>query len=343
MVAPLVSILMPTLNSERTIEMALSAIRRQTLGRDAGRDSIEILIADGGSTDATRAIAKAHGAIILENEKVLPEYGLNVAMTAARGSYGLMLGSDEILQNEDSLAIKVRLLRENPHVHNVMFGGFRVPDDFPPISHYWIRFGDPFSHFMHRIDMGDMWRELFDRFELVRDEPDYRVFRLGSADVMPVCDDGHFFCLDYLRTVADQSDISIIPRLINVMTKEHRQVAVVKNDFMVHHSTADYETAKKKIEWKIVGNIHHVDSGSIGYASREELQPRGFKWKKYLFIPYALSIAAPAIDAARLAARYRNPGMLYHLPLAVGAGLSIVKHSALRALGVKVEHKAYGK
>ena len=35
--------------------------------------------------------------------------------------------------------------------------------------------------------------------------------------------------------------------------------------------------------------------------------------------------------------------MLYHLPLAVGTGLSILKHSALKALGVKVKHGVYGK
>lgn len=339
MTRPLVSILMPTLNSERTIEMSLSAIRRQTLGRDA----VEILVADGGSKDRTRAIAASHGAIILENPRVLPEYGLNVAMTAARGQYGLMLGSDEVLTNEASLATKVKLLDENPRVHNVIFGGFRVPDGYPTISHYVNRFGDPFSYFMHRIDAADIWNELEGRFELVRDEADYRIFRLGARDVMPICDDGHFFGLDYLRTIADPSDLSIIPRLINIMTKEHRQIGVVKDDFMVHYSTADYETAKRKIEWRVVGNVHHVDSGSVGYASREELQPRSFRWKKYLFIPYALSVAAPAVDAALLTARYRNLAMLYHLPLAVRTGLSIVKHGALKALGVKVEHNVYGK
>jgi glycosyltransferase involved in cell wall biosynthesis len=339
MTTPLVSILMPTLNSERTIEMCLSAIRRQTIDRDL----VEILIADGGSKDRTRDIARAHGAIILENPRVLPEYGLNVAMTAARGHYGLMLGSDEVLANEASLATKVKLLSENPLVHNVIFGGFLVPDGYPPISHYVNRFGDPFSFFMHRLDAADIWNELYERFELVREEPDYRIFHLRDDDVMPICDDGHFFRLDYLRTIADPSDLSLIPRLINVMAKEHRQIAVVKNDFMTHYSTADYKTAKAKIEWRIVGNVHHVDSGSVGYASREDLQPSAFRWKKYLFVPYALSVAGPAIDAARLTARYGNAAMLYHLPLAVGAGLSIVKHRALKALGVKVEHRVYGK
>jgi hypothetical protein len=237
----------------------------------------------------------------------------------------------------------VRLMEENAKVHNVVFGGFRTPAGYPPISDYVNRFGDPFSFFMHRIDAADIWNEVRKRYRIVREEPQYLVLELGDRDVMPICDDGHFFRLDYLRTIADLRDLSIIPRLINIMAAEHRQIAIVKDDFMTHYSTADYKTAKAKIEWRIVGNVHHVDSGSVGYASREHLQPGFFRWKKYFFIPYALSVAAPALDAAVLSARYRNPAMMYHLPLAVGAGVSIVKHRLLKALGVKVKHGVYGK
>ena len=339
MTAPLVSVLMPTLNSERTLEMCLAALRRQTIGRDA----VEILIADGGSTDRTREIAKQHGAVVLENERVLPEYGLSVAMTAARGHYGLTLGSDEVLTNERSLATKVRLMEENPRVHNVFFGGVKAPLGYPPIVEYSNRFGDPFSYFMHRSDAGNIFNELRTRYRVTREESDYLVIQLEDRDVMPINDDGHFFRLAYLRTIADPADLTIIPRLLNLMAAEHRQIAVVKNDFMTHHSTADYRTLKRKIEWRIVGNVHHVESGSVGYASRENLQPLSFRLKKYLFIPYALSVAGPAVDAAALAARYRNPAMLCHFPLAVGAGVSILKHTVLKAIGIGVKHGVYGK
>jgi glycosyltransferase involved in cell wall biosynthesis len=339
MTTPLVSVLMPTLNSERTLDMCLASIRRQTLDRDA----VEILIADGGSKDRTRAIAKEHGAIVLENERVLPEYGLSVAMTAARGRYGYMLGSDEVLTSKTAFATKVRLMEENPRVHNVIYGGFRTPDGYPPISDYANRFGEPFSFFMHRLDAMDIWNELPRRYPLIREEADYRIFEVGKNDAIPICDDGHFFRFDYLKQLADPGDLTIIPRLLNIMIKEHRLLAIVKDDFNVHHSTADYRTAMRKIEWRIVGNMHHVESGSIGFASRESLQPRSFRLKKYLFLPYALSVAAPALDAAILTVRYRNPAMLYHFPLAVRTGVSIVKHGVLKALGVKPGHQVYGK
>lgn len=338
MSTPLVSVLMPTLNSERTLEMSLASIRRQTIGRDA----VEILIADGGSTDQTRAIAREHGAIILENERVLPEYGVMVAMAAARGRYALIMGSDEVILNESSFAIKARLLEENPHVHNVISGGIRNPKGFPPIGHYMNRCGDPFSYFMHRIDMGDHWNALRRRYRIVREESDYAIVEIGKYQSFPICD-GHFFRLEYLRTIADVTDHTIIADLFQNMAREHRQVAVVKNDFIDHYSTARYKTAKAKIEWRVVGNLHHADEGLAGYVNREELQPSTWRWKKYLFIPYALSVAGPAVDAAVLAVRCRTPAMLYHLPLTVGTGLSIVKHGALKVLGIKPALKVYGK
>lgn len=337
---PIVSILMPTLNSERTIEMALAGIRRQTLGNEA----VEIVVADGGSTDQTRAIAKRYGAIVVDNERVLPEYGLSVAMTVARGRYGVFSGSDEVMTSDSSLSAKVKLLEDNPRVHNVLPSGLRNPEGYPKIGDYVNRFGDPFSFFMHRLDSGDNWSSLRSRYKVVRETPQYLVVQFAKDDVIPIVDGGgHFFRLDHLRQIADVTDHTIVARLFITMAAEHRQLGVTKDDFISHYSTAEYETAKAKIEWRIVGNVHHADSGSVGYAGREHLQPRAFRMKKYLFIPYALSVAGPVLDAALLSVKYRSTGMLYHAPLAVRAGLSILKHSALKALGVKVGHGVYGK
>jgi glycosyltransferase involved in cell wall biosynthesis len=338
MFTPLVSVLMPTLNAERTLEMALAALRRQTIGADA----VEILIADGGSTDDTRAIALRYGAIILENERVLPEYGVAVAMAAARGRYALIMGSDEVITNEASLSIKVRLMSENPRVHNVIFGGLKNPKGYPPIGDYVNRCGDPFSYFMHRIDSGDHWNALRSRYRVVREESDYAVVQIGKDEPFPICD-AHFFSLEHLRTVADVTDHTLIAHIFPTMAQVDRQLAVVRNDFTDHYSTAHYRTAKAKIEWRVVGNMHHAGLGMAGYANREEAQPRSFRWKKYLFLPYALSVAAPAVDAAILAVRCRAPGMLYHLPLTVGTGLSILKHGALKVLGIKPAQRVYGK
>lgn len=65
----LITIIMPTYNSERTIEQSLQSIRKQTIDQE----QVEILVLDGGSTDATKKIAEKYGATVVINEKRLPE------------------------------------------------------------------------------------------------------------------------------------------------------------------------------------------------------------------------------------------------------------------------------
>ena len=65
----MLSVIIPVLNEARGIRAALSAL--QAL-RSAGD---EIIVADGGSTDATREIAEAAGARVVQHPDVLDRYG----------------------------------------------------------------------------------------------------------------------------------------------------------------------------------------------------------------------------------------------------------------------------
>ena len=66
----LISIIMPTFNSEKTLELSLKSIREQEIDQK----QIEILILDGGSTDSTVEIAKRYEATVIKNERRLPEF-----------------------------------------------------------------------------------------------------------------------------------------------------------------------------------------------------------------------------------------------------------------------------
>ena len=78
---PFFSIIMPTYNSELTIEMALKSIRMQ----DLPEEQIEILVIDGGSQDRTRVIAAKYKANILDNTKKFPEYAKESDLSTQEG------------------------------------------------------------------------------------------------------------------------------------------------------------------------------------------------------------------------------------------------------------------
>ncbi len=79
----LITIIMPTYNSEKTLEYSLRSIRHQIINQD----QIEILMIDGGSTDKTLEIAGKYNAKVLYNERRLPEFAKQQGMMAAKGKY----------------------------------------------------------------------------------------------------------------------------------------------------------------------------------------------------------------------------------------------------------------
>src|SRR3954463_8850463 len=86
MILPMVTIGMPCLNEERFIEHCV----RSVLAQDYPADRIEVLVADGGSTDATREILArltvADSRIrMIDNPDRLQASAMNRMIRAARG------------------------------------------------------------------------------------------------------------------------------------------------------------------------------------------------------------------------------------------------------------------
>lgn len=89
---PELSIIIPTLNEEESIGTLLKAIKRQT------HKSLEVIIADAGSTDRTRQIAKKYGCRVIEGGP--PSIGRNRGAAAARGKYLLFLDADMLFERD---------------------------------------------------------------------------------------------------------------------------------------------------------------------------------------------------------------------------------------------------
>ena len=80
---PKISVCIPVLNGAQRLPECLSSLR----ALDYPADLIEIVIADGGSTDATREIALSFGASVLENPGKTVAAGRNVSFSAATGTF----------------------------------------------------------------------------------------------------------------------------------------------------------------------------------------------------------------------------------------------------------------
>lgn len=90
---PKVSVVIPTFNSEKTIEQCIRSVKDQSYSE------IETIIVDCNSKDRTAKIATENGCKLLFNEW-RPLGARFVGVSASSGDYVLLLDSDEILRND---------------------------------------------------------------------------------------------------------------------------------------------------------------------------------------------------------------------------------------------------
>lgn len=82
MTGPTVTVAIPVLNEERHVDACLDAVAAQTYG-----DITEVLVVDGGSSDATREIVAGRGGNVrlLANPRRIQAAALNIALAEATG------------------------------------------------------------------------------------------------------------------------------------------------------------------------------------------------------------------------------------------------------------------
>ena len=106
----LVSFITPTLNAEKVLKDCLQSVSLQTI------KDYEIIIADGGSTDDTLAIAKSFKAKIFKNPLKTSESGKAVGINHAQGKYLVFLDSDNLLPSKNWLKKMLLPLQKNSQI-----------------------------------------------------------------------------------------------------------------------------------------------------------------------------------------------------------------------------------
>ncbi len=111
---PLVSVIVPTKNSAKTLERCLESIRKQTY------PNMEIIVVDNYSTDETREIARKYADKVLMkgNERSAQ---VNFGVKNSSGKYIYEVGSDFVLEPtvvEEAVELAERLELDGVLIHN---------------------------------------------------------------------------------------------------------------------------------------------------------------------------------------------------------------------------------
>jgi glycosyltransferase involved in cell wall biosynthesis len=128
--SPLFSVILPTLNSARTIDVCLASLLSQTL------DDLEVIVVDGVSSDDTAervaAWARSDPRVRWFSGKDRGIYdAMNRGMSLARGRWLYFIGSDDVLASADVFE-RVAAQASN---HRVLYGSVQIVGDAPWAAH----------------------------------------------------------------------------------------------------------------------------------------------------------------------------------------------------------------
>lgn len=330
------SIIMPTYNSEKTIEKALQSIRMQ----DMSSDEIEILVIDGGSTDRTVEIAGKYGAVILENPDRMPEYAKRIGLVNATGRWIVMQDSDEVLIDASQLSRRKEFFLRNPDVYCLMLDRYIPGEKCGVACAYLNWFGDPFSYVVYGLSDS---RVKTNRQYLRKSGRKGNIYCYKDDDIIPI-GDGGTTTVDIAKAKAifgeeyysQEFAVSIFLRMVQMT----RYVGCIPEDNIVHYSSSGLRSYLKKLRFRVYTNLNDVKQS--GYSVRCGRNKK-LRKRKYFFVLYVISIIAPMIDSIKMCLQYRRIELLLHFVYTYYVAFQLVVGAMGKMFGLQKREASYGK
>lgn len=262
---PKISVLIPTLNAESVLEGCLKSIEMQNYPKE----KVEVIVADGGSTDETLEIAQRYGAKIITNPLKTAESGKKVALDNAAGEFCALIDSDNILPSEDWFKEMVIPLMENTGA----FGSepleytWRRDDGF--ITRYCALIGmnDPMVYFLGNYDRVNLLTGKWT--EVKHDEEDlgsYLLVRFGKSGIPTIGANGTVFRTSFLKEHVSGDYLFDIDILSSFLQK-YGSVSFIKVKNGIIHTYCERNIFKfaKKQRRRVKDFLYHKSIGDRKY------------------------------------------------------------------------------
>ena len=197
--SPGLSVIIPTLNEAADIAETIAQVRRA--------DEVEVIVADGRSTDATVEIARAHGARVVIAD---PGRGgqMNAGAEAARGEYLLFLHADTRPPMGYDMYIRAALESDN-----VAVGAFELGIEAPGRALRVIEWGANLRSRRAKMPYGD--QAIFTRQEIFS--------RVGGFPDLPLMED-----VELVRRLKKVGRLVIVPRKVSTSARRWQSMGVIK-------------------------------------------------------------------------------------------------------------------
>jgi glycosyltransferase involved in cell wall biosynthesis len=295
------TVLMPTLNSEGRIRRCLDSIR----GQDYPQDRIDILVADGGSTDGTRQIAESYGATVVDNPLRLAEEGLRIGMSRVHRDHVMIFADDNELAGSDWLSTVAGIFEAEEGLC-AFFCRLGASEDDPDINKYYALVeSEPLNFYMNRnlkkyIDASPA-REC--------GRIDYHTFDVQPKKPLVWGANGLVFLTEAIKPVWNTGEYLGDTDAFQLMLEKGCDRVAYSRDLCVyHHHVGSLWSWRKK--WSRNFQQHfltNIDTRNLDWLFVPHFKARLFAWTLYSIIP----VVSVPLALAR-AFRDRDWHWLYH-------------------------------
>ena len=276
-------------------------------------------------------------------------YAMQIGRVKAKGAYIVHMDSDEVLTNKKSFESKVNIFLSNNNIKAVLPSGLRTPSNISSVNYFINEFGEPFSYFIYRISINaDYFIGMVKKYAFVEyEDNNYVVLNFSKTKVLPPIElaaIGIMIDRKYIMKNLPEltSDPKLLPLSFFYLAKRGVLFGFLKNDPIEHYSVAQWGKYLKKIKFRIVNNVYGLEMSKAGFSGRGEHYHVLFRLKKYLFIPYSLTIAFPLVDSLYLAITRKKLVFLAYPFLCLYISFLAVYYYLSKLFGIVPVQKGYG-
>jgi len=305
---PTLSILIINKNGGQKLKRCLLEIGRQ----DYPKELIEILIADGDSTDKSSEYAKKYGAKFFDGGYPDNQEARRfVAAKKARNEIIVWLDTDNYLTSKDWLRQMVKPLIQDKEIFASETWHYAYQKHDRAFNRYCALFGinDPVAFYLGKADRATYYQKNWQLKGKAEDKGNY--FKVEFSEDLPTVGcNGFLIKRDILSQVLTTPEnyfhIDVIYDLVKL---GYKNIAFVKNDII--HDTSDQlsNLVKKRISYF---SQHGVKQESERRYKVFDPTSRQDKIKLILFIIYTVTIIRPLFDSARGFARKADFAWFLH-------------------------------
>lgn len=304
---PFISIITPTLNSERTIKECLRSIFEQ----DYPKEKLEVLIIDGGSKDNTLSIVRSFDVRIIPNPLKTGESAKAKALKESRGDILVFIDSDNILPEKNWLRKMIEPFkdREITASEPIRFT-YRNTDSY--ITRYCALMGlnDPLCFFLGNYDryntLTGVWTNLSHKEE---DKGEYIKVTFEKKSIPTIGANGFLIRKEILNNLDINDylfDVDIIGRILDIYG--YVKIAKVKTG-IVHIYCANIKDFVRKQKRRINDYLYFRKKGL-----------RKYNWSNISFVGFVRFVISTIlvipliVQAVKGFLKRRDISFFFHIP-----------------------------